>query len=82
MSAAIDVYSEWVDACDEIANPKDKALGRVSSGGGIVGRGDGGAGGKTQQNRDRFDDLDDGDDIGGGYGGRAQAIVDDDDDGY
>jgi len=75
------VYSEWVDACDEIANPKDKAPGRVSSGGGVVGRGgDGGAGGKAQQNRDRFDELDDGHGIGGGYGGRTQAIIDDDDD--
>jgi len=85
LSAAIDVYSEWVDACDEIANPKDKAPGRVS-GGGVVGRsgagGDGGAGGRTQQNRDRFDDLDDDDDIGGGYGGRAQAIVNDDEDDF
>lgn len=80
------MYSEWVDACDEIANPKDKAPGRVSSGGGVVGRsgagGDGGAGGKTQQNRDRFDDLDDDDDLGGGYGGRVQAIVDHDEDDF
>lgn len=79
------MYSEWVDACDEIANPKDKAPGRVSSGGGVVGRGgaggDGGAGGRAQQNRDRFDDLDDDDDhIASAYGGRAQAIVNDDDD--
>ncbi|CUS11920.1 unnamed protein product [Tuber aestivum] len=41
LSAAIDVYSEWVDACDEIANPKDKAPRRVSGGGGAVGRGGG-----------------------------------------
>ena len=80
------MYSEWVDACDEIANPKDKATGRVS-GGGVVGRGgaggDGGAGARTQQNRDRFDELDDEDDhIARGYSGRPQAMVNDDEDDF
>ncbi|KAG0641700.1 hypothetical protein HOY80DRAFT_882714, partial [Tuber brumale] len=89
LSAAIDVYSEWVDACDEIANPKEKAPGRVSGSGGAAGRGgggggDGGAGSKTQHNRDKFDELDDDDDddIGGGYGGRAQVILDDDEEDF
>jgi len=27
LSHAVDVYSEWVDACDEVANPKPRSSG-------------------------------------------------------
>ncbi|KAH0609868.1 uncharacterized protein H6S33_012414 [Morchella sextelata] len=81
LSHAIDVYSEWVDACDEVANPKDKAAGRSAGGGS-------GARSSSQQNRSRFEGLDDDDDDddlggggGGGYGGssRQPLGLDDDD---
>lgn len=83
LSHAIDVYSEWVDACDEVANPKEKSAGR-SAGGGSNARS------SIQQSRGRIDgpeDDDDDDDLGGGggygYGGgssRQTLGLDDDDD--
>lgn len=77
LSHAIDVYSEWVDACDEVANPKEKHASRSAGGGG-------GSGVRGSQQRSRFDgpDDDDDDDLGGGYGGSSrQALgLDDDDD--
>lgn len=69
----MDVYSEWVDACDEVANPKEKT-GRSS-----------GAARASQQSRGRYDGgEDDDDDLGGGYGinerSRQVAAGNDDDD--
>lgn len=65
----MDVYSEWVDACDEVANPKEKTASRST-----------GAARSSQGNRGRYDE----DDELGGYGGeRSRPAVtgnDDDDD--
>ncbi|KAL7271676.1 hypothetical protein RUND412_005536 [Rhizina undulata] len=75
LSAAIDVYSEWVDACDEIANPKEKNVSSSSrSGGGGVSR--------SQQSRGGYDGAEedngeDDEDDRGAYGGKA-AVADDD----
>ncbi|KAH8149929.1 uncharacterized protein LAJ45_06081 [Morchella importuna] len=69
LSHAIDVYSEWVDACDEVANPKEKSTGR-SAGGGSGAR-------SIQQSRGRIegpDDDDDDDDLGGGGGGYGDMV--------
>lgn len=68
------MYSEWVDACDEVANPKEKTASRST-----------GAARSSQVSRGRYDGG--GDDNGelGGYGGgeRSRPAVagnDDDDD--
>ncbi|KAG0130072.1 transcription elongation factor Elf1 like-domain-containing protein, partial [Tuber indicum] len=60
LSAPIDVYSEWVDACDEIENPKVKAPRRVSGNSRDVGSGDreGGGGGARNKNQRNHDDRD------------------------
>lgn len=69
----MDVYSEWVDACDEVANPKEKTASRSI-----------GAARNSQVSRTRFDGGDDDDDeLNGGYGGersRPAATGNDDDD--
>lgn len=67
----MDVYSEWVDACDEVANPKEKTASRSV--------------GAARSSRSRYDGGDNEDDeLGGGYGGeRSRPAVtgnDDDDD--
>lgn len=54
----MDVYSEWVDACDEVANPKEKTASRST-----------GAARSSQVNRGRYDE----DDELGGYGGGERS---------
>lgn len=55
-----------MDACDEVANPKEKPTSRSA-----------GTARSSQQNRSRFDGPDDDDDdLGGGYGGeRSRPAV-------
>lgn len=68
----MDVYSEWVDACDEVANPKEKTASRST-----------GVARNSQVSRSRYDGGDDEDDeLGGGYGGERSrpAITGNDDD--
>lgn len=62
LSHAVDVYSEWVDACDEVANPKEKTTGRSS-----------GAIRASQQLRGRYDGGEEDDDLGGGYGANERS---------
>ncbi|KAG0130065.1 transcription elongation factor Elf1 like-domain-containing protein [Tuber indicum] len=78
LSAPIDVYSEWVDACDEIENPKVKAPRRVGGSSRDVGRGDregrgGAARNKNTRDHDERDEHDDedSDENSGGHGGKV-----------
>lgn len=79
LSAAVDVYSDWVDACDAVAKDnngisKDYAPPRISAPGRP----------SVVKARDGADDDDDDDIINdedgfGGYGGREEGVVPDDD---
>ncbi|KAG0130068.1 transcription elongation factor Elf1 like-domain-containing protein [Tuber indicum] len=78
LSAPIDVYSEWVDACDEIENPKVKVSRRAGASSRDGGRGDreewgGAAKNKTQRNHvERGEQADeDSDDNSDGYGAKV-----------
>ncbi|CAZ80804.1 unnamed protein product [Tuber melanosporum] len=78
LSAPIDVYSEWVDACDEIENPKVKAPRRVCGNSRDVGRGaregvGGAARNKNPRNHGERDEQadEDSDDNHEGYGGKV-----------
>ena len=85
LSAAVDVYSDWVDACDSVAKGREadgesgSAPARASSAPGRP---------SASKARDEADDDDDDDDIiddedgMGGYGGRNEGIVADDEDDY
>lgn len=79
LSAAVDVYSDWVDACDAVAKDvdgvsRDYAPPRVTAPGrpSAVKARDGAD--------DDDDDIIDDEDGFGGYGGREEGIVPDDDD--
>ncbi|KFY29580.1 hypothetical protein V494_08653 [Pseudogymnoascus sp. VKM F-4513 (FW-928)] len=74
LSLPVDVYSEWVDACDTVAQENKEANANRSRNQAITGRA-----GEPEQGVD--DDLDD-EDSGrnNGYGG--EGIVDDDEDDY
>ncbi|KAG0130066.1 transcription elongation factor Elf1 like-domain-containing protein [Tuber indicum] len=78
LSAPIDVYSEWVDVCDEIENPKVKVPRRVGAGSRDAGRGDrergsGGAKNKSQRNHDERDEQADEDSDGNDGGHRGKV---------
>ncbi|KAG0130067.1 transcription elongation factor Elf1 like-domain-containing protein [Tuber indicum] len=84
LSAPIDVYSEWVDACDEIENPKVKAPRRVGGNSRDVGRGDREGMGGTARNKNprNHDDRDehadeDSDDHDDGYRGKVSVMAED-----
>ncbi|KAK3373974.1 hypothetical protein B0T24DRAFT_282819 [Lasiosphaeria ovina] len=79
LSAAVDVYSEWVDAADAVAHGPDAESPLGLSGSGLGGGGGGGGGGRLSSGRPgmssrKTDDYDD----EGGYEG--DDIVADDDD--
>lgn len=69
LSHAVDVYSEWVDACDEVANPKEKTASRPT-----------GAARSSQANRGRYDEEDELGGYGGGERSRPAVTGNDDDD--
>ena len=72
LSAAVDVYSEWVDACDAVAkeNTEETRAWQASS------RSTTGRGGAVVSRRDVDQDMDDDEQDGGGYEG--EGIVGDD----
>lgn len=77
LSAAVDVYSDWVDACDAVAKAHGEGEGGVGT---ASSRPIAPLGARAADNEDdNIDDLiDDGDDDGaGGYGG--EGVVADDD---
>lgn len=77
LSAAVDVYSEWVDACDSVA----KAEGGENRGMTPPRRFEG-APLVASKAADEDDILDDDDiEVGGGYG-RDDGLVNDDEDDY
>lgn len=74
LSLPVDVYSEWVDACDTVAQENKEANANRARNHAIPGRA-----GEAERGVD--DDLDDEDvDRHNGYGG--EGIVDDDEDDY
>lgn len=74
LSLPVDVYSEWVDACDTVAQENKAANANRARNHAIPGRA-----GEPERGVD--DDLDDEDaDRHNGYGG--EGIVDDDEDDY
>lgn len=79
LSAAVDVYSDWVDACDAVAKEGGDERGDIAPRVPVPGRPG------ISRARDEVDDEDDDaiidDEDGlGGYGGREEGIVPDDDD--
>ena len=72
LSAAVDVYSEWVDACDAVAkeNTEEHKAWQASS------RSSVGKGGAAVSQRDIYQDADDDEGDVGGYEG--EGIVGDD----
>ncbi|KAH8598041.1 transcription elongation factor Elf1 like-domain-containing protein [Bisporella sp. PMI_857] len=77
LSAAVDVYSDWVDACDAVA----KEDGAQNNGGSYAPSRAQASGGRSAVGRQRDDEddddiIDDDDDGAGGYGG--EGIVADD----
>jgi transcription elongation factor 1 len=77
LSAAVDVYSDWVDACDAVAKEDvgDRG-GEYATSRPTASRPGGGRAGDDDE--DLEDLIDDDEDGGGGYGG--EGIVGDDDD--
>jgi transcription elongation factor Elf1 len=75
LSAAVDVYSDWVDACDAVAKEdvEERAGDFAPSRTPTAGRP---SGGRARDEEDDEDDIID-DDEDGGYGG--EGIVADDD---
>ncbi|KAG0130064.1 transcription elongation factor Elf1 like-domain-containing protein [Tuber indicum] len=78
LSAPIDVYSEWVDACDELENPKVKAPRRAGGSSRDVGKGDRGGGdgaarNKEKRNHDDRGELGDEDSDGNSDGHRGKV---------
>lgn len=77
LSAAVDVYSDWVDACDAVAKEDvedragDFAPSRTPAAGRL-------GGGRARDEEDDEDDIidDEDEDGGGGYGG--EGVVADD----
>jgi len=61
LSAAVDVYSDWIDACDTVAKEAaetglhDSGQAYLASEGGLAERGEG----RYEQDHDDADDLDD-----------------------
>ncbi|KAM7194765.1 hypothetical protein V8F20_007785 [Naviculisporaceae sp. PSN 640] len=76
LSAAVDVYSEWVDAADAVAQEDQAERQNLGSGSRLSSSRPGGS--SSRKEIDEYDDEDD--DRGGGYGG--EGIVDDEEDDY
>jgi transcription elongation factor Elf1 len=70
LSAPVDVYADWVDACDAVAKEDGQELG---GGGDLPLRAPAaarsGGRGRDEDDDENIDDLIDDDDAGGGYGG-------------
>ncbi|KAM7221756.1 hypothetical protein V8F06_002964 [Rhypophila decipiens] len=77
LSAAVDVYSEWVDAADAVAQ-EQKNAGQVPGGGSRLSSSRPG-GSSSRKEVDEYDEDDE--EVGGGYG-REEVIDDDDDEEY
>jgi transcription elongation factor Elf1 len=76
LSAAVDVYSDWVDACDAVAKEDVEERGGEYAPSRPAGRP---IGGRARDDDEDLDDLIDDDDEDGGGGYRGEGIVGDDD---
>ncbi|KAH8683093.1 transcription elongation factor Elf1 like-domain-containing protein [Tricladium varicosporioides] len=78
LSAAVDVYSDWVDACDAVAKANGGEEGDIPARAPVAGRPSGGGGrARDEDDDDNDDDILNDEDGMGGYGG--DGIVADDD---
>jgi len=80
LSAAVDVYADWVDACDAVAKEDGEERGGAYAPARAPAAGRSSAGRARDEDQDNDDDIiDDEDDDGlGGYGGDGDGIVADD----